>query len=344
MAPAWKNAKALKTKNIKARTGAKAQSKQISALSTKVTKLTKINFARVRTVWQKGNQTINMSSSDVAAGTPYMCPIPYAPCIITGDNVAQVEQARFQDNNLGADRIIDKDGYGKRFIFGIPQAALNSNLGYHTGGTLKYQFILQGDFATATVARFQKIGLYLIKPKKALADQLTKERELRIRRPLALPPFLVYGGGSARLIRDKDYIAHDGESSDSDMVTSYGSMINTKYWTVVSKRDVSLSHPGASNVSNNANANNTSPANNALTAAGSISLPAGGELKNVTPVISGALVEHDTQNVLEMTMADQVNENSVYLVCIHNVPRDDSQIRNGLSLGFIVEDRYKIVV
>ncbi|AXH78561.1 MAG: hypothetical protein [Circular genetic element sp.] len=342
--PPWNKPKALRAKTIKRKTGSKAQSKQISALSTQVTKLTKINFARVRTVWQKGNQTINMTAADQAAGIPYMCPIPYAPCIITGDSAPQVEQARFQDNNLGSNRIVDANGYGKRFVFGIPDAALNSNLGYHTGGILKYQFILQGDFNTATVARFQKVGLYLIKPKKALADQLTKERRLRVRAPIALPPFLAYGGGTAYLERDKDYIAHDGLSSDSDMRTTFGSTINTKYWTVVSSRNVSLSHPGASNVTNNASGNNTSPANNALTASGSITLPAGGMLKNVTPIISGAMVEHETQNVLEMTMQDQINENSVYLVCIHNIPKDESQVRNGLSLGFIVEDRYKIVV
>lgn len=341
--PPYKKPRILRKKNIKRRTGGRAQSRQISALSTQVTKLTKINFSRIRTVWQKGNQTINMPVAE-AGIIPYICPIPYAPCITTHGSADKIKAAKWQDNNLSQNRVIDQDGYGKRFVFGVPEAALNANLGYHTGGTLKYQMILQGDFATATVAKFQKVGLYLIRPKKALADQLVREKLLIKRRPITAPPLLEYPGGDAFLDRDKDYVIHDGLSSDSDMTTYFGSMINSKYWTVVHKREVTFSHPAASNSSNNVNANNASPANNALTASGTIQLPAGGILKNVSPVLDASPGDVPTQAVLDMNLEDQRNENSVFLVAISNIPKNEAQVRNGLSLGFIVEDRYKIVV
>lgn len=337
----FKKPKSLKRKNIKRRTGARSQSKQIAALSTQLNKIQKINFSRIRTCWQKGNQTINMPPSQ-AGVIPYMIPIPYAPCIITGTDPETVRLARWQDNNLSSQRVIDQNGYGKRFVFGVPDAALNSNLGYHTGGTLKYQMILQGTFSEAT-ARFQKVGLFLIKPKRALADQLTRDKKLIARAPIALAPILAYPGGQARLDIDKDYLVHSGVSSDGDMTTYFGSAINTKYWTVVSSRQVAFSHPGASGAQGNVSANNSTPANNAFTASGTMRLPAGGILKNASPQVN-VLPGETTSAVLNMSIDDQKNENSCYLVAVHNIPQDQAQIRNGLSMGLLVEDHYKIVV
>lgn len=337
----FKKPTSLKGKNIKRRTGARSQAKQIQALSTQVSKIQKINFARVRTMWQKGNQTINMPASQTGY-VPYIIPIPYAPCIITGDDPETVRLARWQDNNLKSNRVLDQNGYGKRFIFGVPDSALNSNLGYHTGGTLKYQMILQGAFTQAQ-ARFQKVGLFLIKPKKHLADQLTRDKKLVARAPIAIPPFLTYPGGQAKLDIDKDFAVHSGIASDSDMTTYFGSMFNTKYWTVISKREVTFAHPGSSGAQGNVSANNSTPANNALTASGTIKLPAGGILKNASPQILVTPGE-TVSAVLNMSIDDQSNENSVYLVCVHNIPQDQAQIRNGLSMGLLVEDNYKIVV
>lgn len=335
-----KKPKTLKRKNIKRNKGATAQSTQIAALSTQLSKLTKQNYARVKTVWQKGNQTVNMAAGSF---TPYVCPIPYTPCIVSEGSNATIQQAFFQDNNLDQNRVIDTAGYGKRFVFGCPDSAKNSNLGYHTGGILKYQMILQGDFSLGQVRNFQKVGLYLIKPKRALADQLTEERQLKSVRPISAPPLLPFLGGEAHLDIDKDYIVHSGLSSDSDMTTYFGSAINTKYWTVIAKRDVAFSHPGANGASTNTNANNASPANNALIASGTMKIPAGGILKNATPVPQTVMTQLDP-SVLTMNLRDQGNENSVYLVVIQHSPKDENQIRNGLSLGFIVEDNYKIVV
>ena len=97
-------------------------------------------------------------------------------------------------------------------------------------------------------------------------------------------------------------------------------------------------------VSGNANANNASPANNALVASGTFKLPAGGVLKNATPVSQNLPNPQLDPAVLEMSLEDQTNENSLYLVVVQHVTQDQVAIRNGLSLGFIVEDNYKIVV
>lgn len=339
--PLGKKPRVLKKRNIRRRKGARAQSKQIAALSTQLSKLTKINYARVKTVWQKGNQTINMPAGSF---TPYICPIPYAPCIVSVGTNESIQAAFFQDNNLKSDRLIDSQGYGKRFVFGCPDSARNSNAGFHTGGTLRYQMILQGDFSLSQVRAFQKVGMFFIKPKRALADQLTDERKLKSKRPISLAPLLPYPGGEAHLEIDKDYIVHNGLSSDPDMTTYFGSSINTKYWTVVAQRQVAFSHPSASGVSGNANANNASPANNALVASGTFKLPAGGVLKNATPVSQNLPNPQLDPAVLEMSLEDQTNENSLYLVVVQHVTQDQVAIRNGLSLGFIVEDNYKIVV
>lgn len=339
--PPLRTKKVLKRKNIKRRTGSIAQSKQIAALSTQINSLTKQQHARVKTVWQKGNQTINMPAGSF---TPYICPIPYAPCIVSEGTNESIQEAFFQDNNLDSNRAVDSLGYGKRFVFGCPDSAKNSNAGYHTGGILKYQMILQGDFSLSQVRNFQKVGLYLIKPKKALADQMTLERKLKSTRPISLAPLLPYPGGEASLEVDKDYIVHSGLSSDNEMTTYFGSAINTKYWTVIAKRDVAFSHPGASGVSGNTNANNASPMNNALVASGTLKIPAAGILKNATPVAQNLPNPQLDPSVLDMNMNDQRNENSTYLVVIQHVTQDQVNIRNGLSLGFIVEDNYKIVV
>lgn len=336
----YKKAKALKGKNIKRRTGARAQSKQIAALSSQVTKLTKINFARVRTVWQKANGTINQSSTDLIQ-TPYICAIPYAPCLLDG-TATQNALSKWQDNRASV--ITDPDGFGKRLIFGTPESSMNSNIGYHTGGTLKYQLILTGTPANIQVHRFQKIGLFLIKPKRNIADQITRDRKMLTSRTISLPPLIPYPGGEAFLESDKDYVVHSGTAGDADNTTYFGSEINTKYWTVVSKREVTFSHPGASGFQGNATANNASPANNALTASGTIRLPAGGILKNATPASDPNTFEDYSPSVLRMNTRDQANENSLYLVAIQSEPSDQAQTRNGISLGLLVQDNYKIVV
>jgi len=337
--PPYKKSKVLTKKKIKRNTGAKSQAKQISALSSQLSKITSLNFARVRTVWQKANSTINQASTDLIQ-TPYICPIPYAPCLVDGTPTQNLA-SKWQDNRFNA---LFPDGFGKRLIFGTPDAARNSNIGYHTGGVLKYQMILTGNFTNVQVHRFQKVGLFLIKPKRAMADQLAKDRKLMTPRPISIPPLTAYPGGESFLEPDKDFVVHSGNAGDADNTTYFGSEINTKYWTVVHKREVAFSHPGATGVSSNANANNASPANNALTASGSIKLPAGGVLKNASPTSDPNTFDDYVPSALRMNTQDQANENSLYLVAIFNEPQDQAQTRNGISLGLLVQDNYKIVV
>jgi len=50
-----KKPKVLKRKNIKRKTGAKSQAKQITALSSQLTKLTKTQYETIQTVWNRNN-------------------------------------------------------------------------------------------------------------------------------------------------------------------------------------------------------------------------------------------------------------------------------------------------
>ena len=77
-----KRKKVLRGKNIKRRTGAKAQSKQILTLSKQVGKLTKTQFETVQTVWNRND----LSVDSLGAGTTaYICPLPKSMCnVIAG--------------------------------------------------------------------------------------------------------------------------------------------------------------------------------------------------------------------------------------------------------------------
>lgn len=291
-------------------------------------------------MWQKANSTINQNSADLIQ-TPYICPLPYAPCLVDG-TPTQNAIAKWQDNRQSV--LTDIDGYSKRLIFGTPDAARTSNMGYHTGGVLKYQMILTGTPLTYKSIVFKKVGLFVIKAKKSLADQLIKDRQLLSSRAISIPPLLSYPGGEGFLESDKDFVVHSGTSGDQDNSTYFGSEINTKYWTVVAKREISFSHPGATGIQPQATANNVSPANNALTASGTIRLPAAGILKNVSPATDPNTFDNYSPAALRMNVNDMRNEDALFLVAIQSEPSDQAQVRNGISLGLIVIDNYKIVV
>lgn len=304
----------LKKKNIRRKTGARSQSKQISALTTQMSKINAEQLQRIRAVWHRPSIPIGT----LATATPYICPIPYNLCDPLG--TSPVANSRFWTDSLAV------APFSKRMIFGYSDAAANSNKIYHTGSKIRYQIY-------TNEPSYTKIGMFLIRPKRAVADQLSVDRALRA--TTILSP---YPGGSSFLTDDVDYTAHPGDGG-AGVNTLFGSEINTKYWTILYKREIALTHPLASGFANNASANNSSPANNGLVASGTIKVPAGGVIMNVSQQTQ---VQGDkSATAFEAQYVDQSNEKSCYLVLIHNDVTLDNQT---VDLGLVCTDYYKAVV
>jgi len=83
MASKFLSGKPKALKGIASRTGAKAQSKQISALSRQLTSMSRKQFAKVHTVWQRDMLSVEAVTGGVQA---YVCPLPYVPCNPDGAN------------------------------------------------------------------------------------------------------------------------------------------------------------------------------------------------------------------------------------------------------------------
>lgn len=317
MVRTFKKPKVLRKRNVKRRTGAKSQAKQINALSSQVTKIQKEQTENVRTSWSRENLPIG----NVILADPYICPIPYVMCDPTGSSPV-IGASQWTDNVTSA----SQPTFSKRMVFGYSEAAKNCNKVYHTGGVLRYQI-------WTSEPSFTKLGLYLIRPKKKMADQLILDRKMKQTAALGGP-----AGGSCSLTDDVDYTVHTSPTA-TQVNTFYGSEINRKYWDVLYHREIALTHPLAAGFATNASANNPTPANNALTASGTIKLPAGGLIKNVSTQTQ--VVAPKTAGAFEVQYLDQRNENGCFLVGIHNDLTVDAQT---LDLGFIVTDYYKAVV
>lgn len=312
-----KKPRALRRRNIKRKTSDKAQSKQIMALSKQVTAITKQNYDRIRTVWQRNNLPIGTTG---AIAVPYMCPLPYAPCDPLGSSPVPAAQ-RFADNR----QVASQQFFTKRLVFGYAEAAATSNKIFHTGGKLRYTIYMNEPSYT-------KLTLALVRPKKKQADQLTVDRELKGVAAASA------AGSTARIYDDIDYTVHNGAGGPNS--TWYGAEINRKYWDVLYTREIALSQPQPFfiNQTPDQDAGNISPANNALVASGTIRLPAAGEIKSVGQL---TLQGQSSAIALEQQFVDQRNEDSVYLVAINNDLTIDSQ---NISMGMVVTDYYKAVV
>jgi len=309
--------KTLKRRNIKKRTGAKAQSKQIMSLSKQVTSLTKTNFEKLRTVWQMNSKPITTA---LTAGTSaFVCPIPYSPCDVLS-NSPVVGSTTWADNAMNEEQTI----YQKRMVFGYSDQGVNSNLLYHTGGKLQYQIY-------TNEPSYTKLGMFLVRPKKKVADQLITDRKLKG----GTTP-----GSEGFLIKDVDFTVHNGQGTQSQVSTTFGSEINRKYWDVLYSREIAMSHPLGSGFQNNASANNTNPANNALVASGTIRVPAGGNIKNVS-YQTQTEPANKSAPAIQQQFLDQRNEDSCYLIIIHNDVLIDNQT---VDIGLVVNDYYKASV
>lgn len=309
----------LKSRNIKRRTGARAQSKQIMSLSRQVSSITRKQFAKVSTVWQRDLLSIETSLGGVQA---YICPLPYAPGNPSGASTTG-GTINWTDNlSLAA-----QPAFGKSVIFGVAREAAVSNEIYHTGGVLKWQM-------TTNEPTLSKYYMFLIRPKKLMADQLVKDRQFKEGVLLNPTP-----GAGARLQDQLDYVVHQEGLAGG---TVFGAQINRKYWDVLYTKEITF---GATNVTGaSVQVNYNAPGNFAqtgLTARGTIKLPAGGHLKNAAIATQQGGTNAAQATSWEVGYPDQENESGCYLVVINNGISLDGEAG---KLGFLVHDYYKACV
>ncbi len=319
--PYKRKPKVLKRKNIKRRTGAKAQSKQIVALSKQVSSLTKSNYETVQTLWYRNNLSVDSTGPGTIA---YVCPIPKSMCNCfsqTTLNTASASDQRLKwSDNLA---IASQQFFQKSPIFGSSEAARNSPEATHMGGTLKWR-LQTGE------PSFSTYSIFLISPKSRQADQLITDRGLKAATSSG------FAGAGGSLTQGTDYITHPN---------LFGTMINKKYFNVHYSRQVNMCHPGSTALQTTAQANNTNPRNNALIQEGSIRLSGGSILKcanNQTLAFDGQPdMGNKPVNASQIGYVDERNEKTQYLVVINNGVAADAQTVN---LSLLVKDVYKMVV
>lgn len=318
--PAFRKPKVLKKKNIKRRTGARNQAKQISALSTQMSKLTSSQYESTMLVWERLNASID---STLGGTNAYVCPIPTSPCNPFKDETLQLptgERITWSDTKTVSTQL----SFAKTPVFGWSEAARNSPEVHHTGSTLKYRLQVNGE------ETFSTYSLFLIKAKARQADQLITDRNLKAATTLGSP------GAGALLIEGVDYVTHE------DLM---GTMMNKKYWNVLYSREINFSHPGATAIATNTNPANTNPLNNALIATGTLRIPAGGVIRNFNaqaPITAGNPDEgNKPTNACQIGYVDENNKSPCYLVIINNGAAADAET---IDLSLLVKDYYKCVV
>ena len=315
-----KKPRVLKNKSIKSRTGAAAQSKQISALSRQLTDMSRKQFAKVSTVWQRDLLSVETTTGGVQA---YICPIPYVAGNPLGAGQANAVPVPWTDNLS----LASQASFVKSTCFGVAREAATSNEIYHTGGNIKWQMVSN----EPTMAKYY---MYLIRPKKHLADQLVKDRNFKSGVLLNPTP----GAGSS-LTGNLDYIAHQEGLAGG---TLFGAQINRKYWDVLYSKEITMGHNNVTGAQVTVNYNAPgSSAHTALTARGTIKLPAGGMIKNAAVATQQGGTNASQATSWEVGYVDQENEAGCYLVVINNGISLDGEAG---KLGFLVHDYYKACV
>lgn len=318
--PYKRKPRVLKRKNIKRKTGAVAQSKQIMSLSKQLSNLTKSSYETVQTTWNRNNLSVD---SLISGTTAYICPIPKSMCNCFSQSTLQtaalVDKRLSWSDNLG---IAAQPTYKKTPIFGSSEAARNSPEANYLGGVLKYRMITEEP-------TFSTYSIFLISPKKKQADQLITDRALK-------------GGGatdpgrSADLTEGTDYITHP------DVM---GTVFNKKFWNVDYHREINFSHPGGTGIAANINPANTNPLNNSIVQTGTIRLKPGGLLKCYNTQGPASTVNPDEGfkpvNASQIGYIDEQNEKTQYLVIVNNGVSADLETVN---LSLLVKDYYKMVV
>lgn len=320
--PYKKKSKYLKRKNIKRKTGAGAQSKQILALSKQVSSLTKSNYESIMTVWNRPELTYETAIGGTIA---YICPIPISMCNAYNQNTVLTEGDQDQrlqwTDNLA---LAAMDNFRKSPLFGSSENARDSPEVTHTGSYLKYRFI-------NSEPSFSSVSIFLVKAKKRQANQLIVDRQLKNGTTLNST-----NGSAGSMTEGVDYITHP------DIL---GTDMNRKYWNVLYKRTINFSHPGATGFQNNVSANNSNPRNNAIVAEGTIKIPAGGVLRCFNRQQyedeSNPVFGFKKTSASQLGLVDESNDKTCFLVVVNNGRSIEGET---IKLSFIVKDSYKAVV
>jgi len=317
-----KKPRVLRRRNIRKRRGGRAQSKQIMALSRQVSSITRKQFAKVHTTWQRNMLSVESLSGGVQA---YICPIPYVPGNPTG--ASQPGGLVTWADNLS---LAAQPTYSKKAIFGVAREAATSNEIYHTGGNIKWQM-------QTNEASFSKYYIFLVKPKRSMADQLVKDRNLKGSSGTAAI------GSGAFLQQDLDYVVHEEGLTGG---TVFGAQMNPKYWSVLYRREVTFGRTEAGGVASqyfnyNAPSGPNGGAETLINARGTIKLPAGGMIKNASITSQSGSGNAAQATSWEVGYGDQENSSGVYLVVINNGVSVDG---DNATLGFIAHDYYKACV
>lgn len=323
--PYKRKPKVLNRKRVMRRTGAKAQSKQIVALSKQVGSLTRSNYETIQTVWTRNELSVDSLTAGINA---YVCPIPKSMgnCFnqnTLGTTAGTDQRIRWSDNLT----IAAQTTYAKLPVFGSSEAARNSPEATHIGGILKWRMTNQEpSFSTYTI--------YLLSPKKRFADQLITDRALKgVKTSLGVA--VGAAGGASILLENTDYITHPAVM---------GSQVNRKYFNIDYHREVNFSHPGSNAFSSNVNPANTNTKNNAVIQTGTIKLKPGGVLRCMNKpglIATETIAVRAPVNASQIGYIDEQNEKVQYLVIINNGVSADLETVN---LSLLVKDFYKMVV
>lgn len=317
-----KKPRVLKRKNIKRRTGAKAQSKQIVALSKQVSSLTKQQYETICTVWNRPNSTVDTATGGITA---YVCPIPISLCNAYSQNTIltqgdQDQRIQWIDNLA----LAGMSNFRKVPLFGSSENARDSPCITHLGSVLNYRFI-------STEPAFSTYTIMLIRPKRKQANQLVVDRQLKNGTLLNTT-----NGAGGFLEEGADYITHPD---------NLGTTINKKYWSVLYKRVCNFSHPGATSLADKVNPSNTNTRNNSVVHEGTIRIPGGHTIRNFnrTPMeVSGSPdMGNMKTSASQIGLVDEPNHATTYLVVVNNGVSLEGETVN---LSFLVKDYYKAAV
>jgi len=322
--PYQRKPKVLKKKNIKRKTGAGAQAKQISALSTQVSRLVKSNYESGSLVWVRSKLPIDSLTGGISA---YVCPVPITPGNpfyqdVNGAAVGSGARVRWADSlALGG----ASTSFMEKFpLFGFSEQARNSHEWNHTGGTLKYRI-------ESSEPTFSTYSLFLVRAKSRQSDQLVSDRKLKNSRGTYYP------GSAGALSELDDFVTHP---------QLMGTDINTKYWNVLARRSINFGHPGSTAIATNINPANTNPNNNAVVVEGTIRLPKGGVIKSTAKALLttggvGGTINPSPLNASQVGFLDEDNSKTCYLIIVNNGVSADLE---SVSMSLLVKDHYKIAV
>jgi len=320
----------LAARSIKKRTSAKSQSKQIAKLARQVRGINKRTTTTLTTVWSRASVPIQVLGP-TGSGTPYVCPIPCVPMdpahTFTGTDVADTV---YWTDNL---RRTGATEYSKSFVFGQTLPAVMQGDVYHSGQEVKFQ-IRNEEPEHSTV------DLFVVQPRKHVADDLVADRQLCIDRN---------AGGNPQYGPDQDGGFEFNEDYTTQVTggttgTSYfGTTWNKKWWKVLYHRTINLGEVHGTGFASNVSGRTGSTGSNAIFCQGTIRLPGAGKMTAIAAssnrIISGDGAVQRTCG-LELGLADERNEDRRFLVAIQNGISGD--LGESIDMALFVKDYYKV--